>query len=249
MLDGRTTQATTLTADAPGREMRHARWVPSWPAPAEGERLISTEQVSLLEGLDRDMHEWERQDGDGCGTQQPKAKGSSARGVCSCGGQHARGKSTALNARERRQSHTATGERLSSSTAAKKPGATREWHAARARGSTRTHASGRRARGKRRTSAWRAGLRWRRAVSPRARPRKLAGGRAVSGSPPRVSPSSSARAQEARSWGQERVGREASIGREGERGAGMLRGKAHARVSRRCWRRRPAAWRSMCQTA
>ena len=139
-------QATTLAVDAPGRDMRLARWVHSRPAPAEGERLSSTEQVSLLEGLDRDMHEWERQDGDGCGTQPPKAKGSSARGVCSCGGQHARGKSTALNARERRQSHKATGEWLSSSTTAKRPGTTREWHAARAGGSTRTRASGRRGR-------------------------------------------------------------------------------------------------------
>ena len=133
MRDGKTTQATTLAADAPGREMRHASWVPSWPAPAEGERLISTEQVSLLEGLDRDMHEWERQDGDGCGTQPPKAKGSSARGMCSCGGQHARGKSTALNARERRQSHKATGERLSSSMTAK-----RRWGEKRVACSTRT---------------------------------------------------------------------------------------------------------------
>ena len=69
MRDGKTTQATTLAADAPGREMRHARWAPSWPAPAEGEMLISTEQVSLLGGLDRDMQEWKGQDGEACGNR------------------------------------------------------------------------------------------------------------------------------------------------------------------------------------
>ena len=60
-------QATTLAVEVPRCEMRLARWVHSRPAPAEGERLVSTKQVSLLGGLDRDTQEWAGQDGDGCG--------------------------------------------------------------------------------------------------------------------------------------------------------------------------------------
>ena len=49
--------------------MRLARWVHSRPAPAEGETQISTEQVSLLGGLDRDMQEGKGQDGEACGNR------------------------------------------------------------------------------------------------------------------------------------------------------------------------------------
>ena len=51
------------------RGMRLARWVHSRPAPAEGETQISTEQVSLLGGLDRDMQEGKGQDGEACGNR------------------------------------------------------------------------------------------------------------------------------------------------------------------------------------